>query len=87
VTTNSDLLRATWRNQVGAQDLTMNDQRDEHRVAKIAKKEQDKEKRHPGGVQKKRLHILFDPNIKAFQGWEAVVEPWSLTTCERFIEW
>jgi hypothetical protein len=23
------------------------------------------------------LHILFDPNIKAIQGWKAVVEPWS----------
>jgi hypothetical protein len=38
-------------------------------------------------VQKKRLHILFDPDIKAFQSWEAVVEPWSLVTCEKFIEW
>jgi hypothetical protein len=59
----------------------------EDRRAKIAKREQDKERRRPGKVQKKRLHILFDPDIKAFQGWEAVVEPWSLATCEKFIEW
>jgi hypothetical protein len=38
-------------------------------------------------VHKKRLHILFDSDIKAFQGWEAVVELWSLATCEKFIEW
>jgi hypothetical protein len=57
------------------------------RAAKIAKKEQDKGRRRHGKKQKKRLHILFDPEIKAFQGWEAVVEPWSLATCERFIEW
>jgi hypothetical protein len=38
-------------------------------------------------VHKKHLHILFDPDIKAFQRWEAVVELWSLATCEKFIEW
>jgi hypothetical protein len=59
----------------------------EDQRAKIAKKEQDKGRRRPGKVHKKRLHILFDPDIKAFQGWEAVVEPWSLATCEKFIEW
>jgi hypothetical protein len=59
----------------------------DQRASKIAKKEQDKGRRRLGKVHKKRLHILFDPNIKAFQGWEAVVEPWSLTTCEKFIEW
>jgi hypothetical protein len=37
-------------------------------------------------VHKKRLHILFDPDIKAFQGWEAVLESWSLATCEKFIK-
>jgi hypothetical protein len=52
----------------------------EGRRAKIAKKEHDKERRRPGKVHKKRLHILFDPDIKAFKGWEAVVEPWSLAT-------
>jgi hypothetical protein len=59
----------------------------EDRRAKIAKKEQDKGRRRPRKVHKKRLHILFDPDIKAFQGWEAVVEPWSLATCEKYIEW
>jgi hypothetical protein len=46
----------------------------EDQRAKIAKREQDKGRRRPRKVQKKRLHILFDPDIKAFQGWEAVVE-------------
>jgi hypothetical protein len=59
----------------------------EDRRAKIAKKEQDKGRSRLGKVHKKRLHILFDPDIKAFQGWEAVVEPWSLATCEKFIDW
>jgi hypothetical protein len=59
----------------------------EDRRAKIAKREQDKGRRRLGKVQKKRLHILFDLDIKAFEGWEAVVEPWSLATCEKFIEW
>ena len=54
--------------------------------AKIAKNEQDKRKSKLEKVQKKRLHILFDPNIKAFQGWKAVVESWFLATCEKFIK-
>jgi hypothetical protein len=65
----------------------MDPNHDDRRVAKIAKKEQDKQKRRPGKVHKKLLHILFDPDIKAFQSWKAVVEPWSLATCEKFIEW
>jgi hypothetical protein len=39
-------------------DLEYEDQR-----AKIAKKEQDKGRRRPGKVQKKRMHILFDPKV------------------------
>jgi hypothetical protein len=38
----------------------------EDRRAKIAKKEQDKGRSRPGKVYKKHLHILFDPDIKAF---------------------
>jgi hypothetical protein len=60
---------------------------DECGAARIAKTEYDKRRRRRGKIHKKYLHILFDPNNKAFQGWEAVVELWSLTTCERFIEW
>jgi hypothetical protein len=59
----------------------------EDRRAEIAKKEEDKGRRRPGKVHKKRLHTLFDLDIKAFQGWEVVVESWSLATCEKFIEW
>jgi hypothetical protein len=53
----------------------MDDDYGDRRAAKIAKKEQDKGRRRHGKVHKKCLHIVFDPNIKAFQGWEAVVEP------------
>jgi hypothetical protein len=55
----------------------MDGDRNERRAARIAKKEYDKGRRHAGKVHKKCLHILFDPNSKAFQGWKAVVEPWS----------
>jgi hypothetical protein len=65
----------------------MDPDHEDRRAAKSAKKEQDKGRRRPGKVYKKLLHILFDPDIKAFQGWEAMVEPWSLATCEKFIEW
>jgi hypothetical protein len=60
--------------EVGSQFLAM-DLEYEDRRAKIAKREQDKGRRRPGKVQKKRLHIFFDPDIKAFEGWKAVVEP------------
>jgi hypothetical protein len=65
----------------------MDDDHEDRRVAKIAKNEQDKERRRPEKVHKKHLQILFDPDIKAFQGWEAVVELWCLAICEKFIEW
>jgi hypothetical protein len=67
--------------------LTMDGDIHERVTARIAKKEHNKGRRCRGKIHKKRLHILFDQNSKAFQGWEAVVEPWSFTTCERFIEW
>jgi hypothetical protein len=76
-----------WLDEVGSKLLAMDPNHGDRRASKIAKKEQDMGKRRPGKVHKKRLHILFDPDIKAFQGWEAVVEPWSLTICEKFIEW
>jgi hypothetical protein len=60
----------------------MDDHHEDCRAARIAKKEQDKRKKRPRMVRKKRLYILFDPNIKAFQVWEAVAEPRSLATCE-----
>jgi hypothetical protein len=73
--------------EVGSKLLAMDPDHGNRRVAKITKKEQDKGGRRPGKVHKKCLHILFDPDIKAFQGWEVVVEPWSLITCEKFIKW
>jgi hypothetical protein len=76
-----------WLDEVGLQHLAMDDDHEDHRAAKIAKNKQDKERRRLEKVHKKRLHFLFDLDIKAFQGWEAVVEPWSLAICEKFIEW
>jgi hypothetical protein len=73
--------------QVGENKLTMDGVIDESGAARIAKKEHDKGMRRRGKIHKKRLHILFDQNSKAFQGWEVVVEPWSLAICERFIKW
>jgi hypothetical protein len=64
--------------EVGSKLLAMDPDHGDRRASKIAKKEQDKGRRRLGKVHKKRLHILFDLDIKAFQGWEAVVEPWSL---------
>jgi hypothetical protein len=87
VKTNSNLVLTTWQDQVGENKLTMDGVIDERGAARIAKKEHDKRRRRRGKIHKKRLHILFDQNSKAFQGWEAVVEPWSLATCKRFIEW
>jgi hypothetical protein len=52
----------------------MDDDHEDRRVDKIAKKEQYKGRRRFEKVHKKRLHILFDPDIKAFQGWEAMAE-------------
>jgi hypothetical protein len=73
--------------EVGSKLLAMDPDHGDRRAAKIAKKEHDKGRRRRGKVQKKLLHILFDPDTKAFQWWEVVVEPWSLTTCEKFIKW
>jgi hypothetical protein len=87
VRTKSDLILATWQDQVGEPKLAMDGDIDEHGADRIAKKEHDKGRRRQGKIHKKRLHILFDPNSKAFQGWEAVVESWSLTTSKRFIKW
>jgi hypothetical protein len=51
--------------EVGSQLLAIDPDHDDRR-AKFAKKEQDQGRRRPGKVHKKRLHILFDPDIKAF---------------------
>jgi hypothetical protein len=66
VRTNSDLVLATWQDQVGENKLTMDGVIDERGAARIAKKEHDKGRRRRGKIHKKRLHILFDQNSKAF---------------------
>jgi hypothetical protein len=69
----------------GSKLLAMDPDHGDQGAAKITKKEQNKGRRRPGKVHKKRLHILFDSDIKAFQGWEAVVEPWALATWKNLL--
>ena len=38
-------------------------------------------------LPKKRLHILLDPNSKAFPNWQDVQGMWTLEICEVFIDW
>jgi hypothetical protein len=57
--TNSDLVQATWQDQVGENKLTMDGLIDGRGAARIAKKEHDKERRRRGKIHKKRLHILL----------------------------
>jgi hypothetical protein len=52
VRTNSNLFLITWRDQVGAQDLTMDDQRNERRATKIAKRNKTKRRDTLGGSKK-----------------------------------
>lgn len=46
-----------------------------------------KKTKRTGRPGKKRLEILLDDSKKAFDGWESEPEPWSLETCEEYIEW
>ena len=51
---------------------------------KTTRKKKTKRTGRPG---KKRLEILLDDSKKAFDGWEEEETPWSLETCEEYIEW
>lgn len=37
--------------------------------------------------QKKRLHILYDNELKAFKDWEDVPMPWTFMHCVKYIAW
>lgn len=56
-------------------------------TAEERKREKDKYRRRNGVEQKKRVYVLLDPTAHAFAGWENKAEPWSLTTCEEYIDW
>jgi hypothetical protein len=38
-------------------------------------------------MQKKRLHILANKELKAFTGWEAAPKPWTFPQCAKYIGW
>ncbi len=52
-----------------------------------ARREKDEGRKRAGKAQKKRLHVLFDHTNLAFSGWENENAPWSMKTCETYIEW
>lgn len=52
-----------------------------------SKKARDKGRSRKGQTQKKRIYTLMDPTLLAFPGWDSVPSPWTLSTCERYIEW
>jgi hypothetical protein len=51
------------------------------------KREKDKNRPRHGKLQKKRMHVFNNPRKVAFEGWEDEPSPWSLITCEDYIEW
>ena len=51
------------------------------------KRLKDKNRKRHGKKQKKRLHVLNNPNKLAFRGWEVEPEPWKYSTCEEYLEW
>ena len=73
-----------WLDEVCSQYLAMDNDHEDCRDAKIVKKKQDMER--PRKVNKKHLYILFNLDIKAFQGWKVIVELWFLATCEKFLK-
>jgi hypothetical protein len=53
----------------------------------LRKEEVDKYREKRGTFQRKRLHILQNPEKLAFRGWKDVPEPWTLANCYEYIEW
>jgi hypothetical protein len=47
--------------------------------------EKDKTRVQRGNVQRKRLHVLNNPSMLAFRGWEEVPKPWTYADCEEYI--
>ena len=56
-------------------------------AAEQRKKQKDAGRPRHGNLQHKRVHVLLNPAKLAFRGWEAASQPWTLATCEQFIEW
>ena len=56
-------------------------------AAEQRKKQKDAGRARHGNLQHKRVHVLLNPAKLAFRGWEAASQPWTLATCEQFIEW
>jgi hypothetical protein len=55
---------------------------------KMPKRKDNREKkRRMGRIVKKRLHIFRNESKLAFNGWKEVPKPWSLETCDAYIEW
>lgn len=55
--------------------------------ATMTKEERDKTRLRTGNKQRKRLHVLRNPEKLAFRGWEEVLQPWSFEDCANYIEW
>lgn len=53
----------------------------------IRKAEKDRNRKRRGTMHRKRLHVLTSENHIAFRGWDEVPEPWTIQTCEDYIEW
>lgn len=56
-------------------------------LGQLRKEENDKKRKRKGAPQRKRLHVLQNPNKLAFRGWEDEPDMWTMATCESFIEW
>jgi hypothetical protein len=55
--------------------------------AELRKEEFDKHRERWGAFQRKRLHVLRNPEKLAFRGWKDVPEPWTFADCCEYIEW
>lgn len=53
----------------------------------VRKRERDRTRKRAGAIQRKREHVLNNPNKLAFKGWWDVPDPWKYSTCEEYIEW
>jgi hypothetical protein len=53
----------------------------------LRKEEADKHRERRGAIQRKRLHVLRNPEKLAFKGWKDVLEPWTFADCCEYIEW
>jgi len=47
----------------------------------------DKGRSHNSKTSKKCLHTLLDPTNHIFLGWKNKLQPWTLETCIKYIDW